>query len=69
MTKLDGSHHDWFEVRDPKCVLMVLVDDATHQMRAREIADETTRASYEVLESWVLKNGQPGSLYVQRDII
>jgi len=26
MVQLDGSHHDWFEGRAPKCVLMVMVD-------------------------------------------
>jgi hypothetical protein len=69
MVQLDGSHHDWFEGRGPKCVLMVMVDDATNQMRARFFAEETTRASYEVLESWVRKHGLPASLYVDRDSI
>jgi hypothetical protein len=69
MVQLDGSHHDWFEGRGPKCVLMVMVDDATSRMRARFFAEETTRASYEVLEGWVRKHGLPGSLYVDRDSI
>src|SRR6185436_3575082 len=69
MVQLDGSHHDWFEGRGPKCVLMVMVDDATNQMRARFFAEETTRASYDVLEGWVRKHGLPGSLYVDRDSI
>jgi hypothetical protein len=69
MVQLDGSHHDWFEGRGPKCVLRVMVDDATNQMRARFFAEETTRASYEVFESWVRKHGLPGSLYVDRDSI
>jgi hypothetical protein len=69
MVQLDGSHHDWFEGRGPKCVLMVMVDDATNQMRARFFPEETTRASYDVLESWVRKHGLPGSLYVDRDSI
>jgi hypothetical protein len=69
MVQLDGSHHDWFEGRGPKCVLMVMVDDATNQMRARFFAEETTRASYEVFESWVRQHGLPGSLYVDRDSI
>ena len=33
MVQLDGSHHDWFEGRGPRCVLMVMVDDATNRMR------------------------------------
>jgi hypothetical protein len=69
MVQLDGSHHDWFEGRGPKCVLMVMVDDATNRMRARFFAEETTRASYDVLEGWVRKHGMPGSLYVDRDSI
>jgi len=69
MVQLDGSHHDWFEGRGPKCVLMVMVDDATNRMRARFFAEETTHASYDVLEGWGRKHGLPGSLYVDRDSI
>src|SRR6185503_9646273 len=69
MVQLDGSHHAWLEGRGSKCVLMVMVDDATNRMRARFFAEETTRASYDVLEGWVRKHGLPGSLYVDRDSI
>ena len=69
MVQLDGSHHDWFEGRGPRCVLMVMVDDATNRMRARFFAQETTRASYDVLEGWGRKHGLPASLYVDRDSI
>ena len=69
MVQLDGSHHDWFEGRRAKCVLMVLVDDATNQLRARFGEEETTRASYDAFEGWVRQNGLPGSLYVDRDSI
>src|SRR5260221_229626 len=69
MVQLDGSHHDWFEGRGPKCVLMVMVDDATNRIGVRFSEEETTRASYDVLEGWVRQNGLPGSLYVDRDSI
>ena len=69
MVQLDGSHHDWFEGRGAKCVLMVMVDDATNRMYCRFFEAETTRASYDVLEGWVKKHGLPGSLYVDRDSI
>jgi hypothetical protein len=69
MVQLDGSHHDWFEGRGSKCVLMVMVDDATNQMHARFFPEETTRASYDVLEGWVRRHGLPASLYVDRDSI
>jgi hypothetical protein len=69
MVQLDGSHHDWFEGRGPKCVLMVMVDDATNELHARFFAEETTRASYDVLAGWVRQHGLPASLYVDRDSI
>jgi len=69
MVQLDGSHHDWFEGRRGKCVLMVMVDDATNRLRARFCEEETTRASYDVLEGWIRQHGLPGSLYVDRDSI
>ena len=69
MVQLDGSHHDWFEGRGPKGVLMVMVDDATNEMHAQFFAEETTRASYEVLAGWVRQHGLPASLYVDRDSI
>jgi len=43
MVQLDGSHHDWFEGRRDKAVLMVMVDDATNRTGARFSEQETTR--------------------------
>ena len=69
MLQLDGSHHDWFEGRRAKCVLMVIVDDATNRLRARFFEEETTHASYDTFEHWVRQHGLPGSVYVDRDSI
>ena len=69
MVQLDGSHHDWFEGRAPKCVLMVMVDDATNRVWAQFFAEETTHASYDMLEGWVRRWGLPQSLYVDKDSI
>ena len=69
MVQLDGSHHDWFEGRRSKCVLMVMVDDATNRLWAQFFEEETTHASYDVLEGWIRKYGLPQSLYVDRDSI
>jgi molybdenum-dependent DNA-binding transcriptional regulator ModE len=69
MVQLDGSHHDWFEGRRGKAVLMVMVDDATNRTVARFFEEETTEASYEVFEAWVRQYGLPQSLYVDRDSI
>jgi hypothetical protein len=62
MVQLDGSHHDWFEGRRAPCVLMVMVDDATNRMRARFLEEQTTRASYDVVEGWVRRHGLMGSV-------
>ncbi len=67
MVQLDGSHHDWFEGRRGKCVLMVMVDDATNRVWAQFFEEETTRASYDMLAGWARKHGLPQSLYVDRD--
>lgn len=69
MVQLDGSHHDWFEGRRAKAVLMVMVDDATNVTVARFFEEETTQAAYEVFDGWVREHGLPGSLYVDRDSI
>ena len=66
MVQLDGSHHDWFEGRRDKCVLMVMVDDATSRVWAQFCEEETTHASYDVLAGWTNKYGLPQSLYVDR---
>ena len=69
MVQLDGSHHDWFEGRGPRCVLMVMVDDATNRVWAQFFEEETTHASYDMLEHWARQHGLPQSLYVDRDSI
>jgi transposase len=69
MVQLDGSHHDWFEGRRGKCVLMVMVDDATNLTEARFFEEETTGASYGLMEVWIRRHGVPQSLYVDRDSI
>ena len=69
MVQLDGSHHDWFEGRRGPCVLLVMVDDATNRVWAQFFEEETTHASYDMLEGWVRQYGLPQSLYVDRDSI
>jgi hypothetical protein len=66
MVQMDGSHHDWFEGRAAKCVLMVMIDDATNRTYARFYAAETTEAAFDVLGRWVKRQGLPRSLYVDR---
>jgi len=69
MVQMDGSHHDWFEGRGGRCILMVMIDDATSRTWARFFEGETTQAAMEVFGSYVRKYGLPHSLYVDRDSI
>jgi len=69
MIQMDGSHHDWFEARAAKCVLMVMIDDATSRTYARFYPAETTQAAFDVFGRWVKQQGIPRSLYVDRHSI
>lgn len=69
LVQMDGSVHDWFEGRGPKCVLMVLVDDATGRTFARFYPAETTRAAFDAFGRWAQSHGLPRGLYVDRHSI
>ena len=69
MVQMDGSHHDWFEGRAARAVLMVMIDDATSKTYAQFFEEETTRASFDMTEQWGRCYGVPQSLYVDRDSI
>ena len=51
LIQMDGSHHPWFEGRAGKCVLMVMIDDATNRTYARFYAAETTEAAFDVFDA------------------
>jgi len=69
MVQLDGSHHDWFEGRRDKAVLMVMIDDATNETGAHFAEEETTHAAYNVFDLWRQAHGVPLSVYADRDSI
>jgi hypothetical protein len=69
MVQMDGSDHDWFEGRGPRCVLMVLIDDATGWTWGRFVQAETTEAAFLALRDYTRQRGLPRSLYVDRDSI
>jgi hypothetical protein len=69
LVQMDGSHHDWFEGRGGRCVLMVMIDDATNRTYARLYPAETTDAAFDVFGRWVRRQGVPRSLYVDRHSI
>ncbi len=66
LVQLDGSIHDWFEGRGPRCFLMSMVDDATSTTLLHFAKEETTQAAMQVLEGWVRAYGIPVALYTDR---
>jgi len=66
MVQMDGSHHDWFEGRGPKCVLMGYIDDATNQVHARFYEYEGTLPAMDSFKRYILRYGLPMSVYFDR---
>jgi hypothetical protein len=67
LLQLDGSEHDWFEGRGDRCVLMVMIDDATNRTDARFFERETLAAAFEMFRRWSGSHGGlPRALYVDR---
>ncbi len=46
LVQIDGSPHDWFEGRGPRCTLIVFIDDATGELMALRFAPAETTWAY-----------------------
>ncbi|MFH1394816.1 MAG: ISNCY family transposase [Candidatus Omnitrophota bacterium] len=66
MVQMDGSHHEWFEGRGSKSVLMGYIDDATSEVFARFYEYEGTMPAMESFKRYVKKYGIPGMLYLDK---
>ena len=53
--QLDGSHHDWFEGRGSRCVLMASIDDANSRVSARFYAYEGTSPAMDSFTRYVTR--------------
>ena len=64
MIQLDGSPHDWFEGRAPKCTLLVFIDDATSRLLWLEfVTGESTEEVMAAAKHYFEKHGLPLSFY------
>lgn len=64
LVQIDGSDHDWFEGRGPKCTLLVFIDDATGQLlELRFVPDETFFAYCEASRHYFERYGKPVAFY------
>lgn len=67
LIQIDGSPHDWFAGRAPKCTLIVFIDDATGRLTALHFAPaETIHAYSTALKQHILGHGVPLALYSDR---
>lgn len=70
LVQIDGSHHDWFEGRGPKCCLLVFIDDATSQIIGlRFDMAETTLAYMELIQQHLKIHGRPLAYYSDKHSI
>jgi len=66
MVQMDGSHHDWFEGRGPRSVLMGYIDDATGRVFGRFYDYEGTIPAMESFRGYIQKYGLPMSVYLDK---
>lgn len=70
MVQGDGSEHAWFENRGPRCTLLAFIDDATSALLWVEfVEDETTADLMGATWRYLMKEGRPLALYVDRHSI
>lgn len=64
LIQLDGSDHDWFEGRGPRCTLLSFIDDATSQIMLLRFAKSENLFDYfEATRMYLEKHGRPLTLY------
>jgi hypothetical protein len=66
LVQLDGSHHDWFEGRGPRCVLMAYIDDASSRVYARFYAYEGTIPAMDRFQRYIRQYGIPLAVYADK---
>ena len=70
LVQLDGSDHDWFEGRGPRCVLVLFIDDASSRiLHAEFVAVENTCFLLASAKTYLATHGRPIAFYVDKDSI
>ena len=70
LIQIDGSPHDWFEGRSPRCTLIVFIDDASSALMALRFAlAETTQVYMETLGEYLNQHGRPVAIYSDKHSI
>ncbi len=70
LIQIDGSHHDWFEGRSPKCCLLVFMDDATGRLMNLRFSETESAFDYMMATREYLDvHGKPVALYSDKHSI
>jgi len=64
LIQIDGSEHDWFEGRAPKCTLLVFIDDATGQLGQLLFVERESFFGYcQAVQGYFARHGLPVAFY------
>ncbi|EGJ6597161.1 ISNCY family transposase [Escherichia coli] len=64
LVQIDGSPHDWFEGRAPKCCLLVFVDDATGRLMHLRFGETESAFDYMMAtREYLEQHGKPLAFY------
>lgn len=66
LVQFDGSHHDWFEGRGEKCVLLASRDDANNLVFARFYQFEGTMPVFDFWDRYIRRQGKPKAIYLDK---
>ncbi|CAH8211358.1 hypothetical protein VAE122_2960463 [Vibrio aestuarianus] len=70
LVQIDGSHHDWFEGRSPKCCLLVYIDDAIGRLMNLRFSDTESAFDYMVAtREYLDQHGKPVAFYSDKHSI
>jgi transposase len=63
LIQFDGSDHDWFEGRGPRCCLLVAIDDASGSVMVRFAKEEDAASVFEFWRQYIQHKGVPAEIY------
>lgn len=70
LIQLDGSEHDWFEGRGPRCSLLVFIDDATSEtLLLKFVKSENLNDYFDATREYVEKIGRPKAFYTDKHAV
>lgn len=67
LVQWDTSIHDWLEGRSSEAVkLIAMIDDASNELLARFVGEDSTQEHLKVLRCYLKRNGRPRAFYTDR---